>query len=98
MNIEQILDSAKIKLGIESDYALAKHLEISQSAISKYRNKKQTLDIEVCVKLAKVLDTNPLILIAEMEMLRAHAHHQDKKVLFWNRYKRELALSRQTVA
>jgi transcriptional regulator with XRE-family HTH domain len=98
MNIEQVLDSAKIKLNIESDYALAKHLDISQSAISKYRKAGRTLDVEVCVKLATILDVNALILIAEMEMLRAHAHHQDKKVLFWNRYKRELALSRQAVA
>ena len=64
------LDDAKTKLKIESDYALAKWLEIHQAKISECRSGKRQLDNYTAARLANLLEINPLEIIATSEMER----------------------------
>lgn len=65
------LDKAKEKLGIQSDYALAKRLEISESTMSSYRAGRSRMDDEVAAKIAKILEISPLETIAAANLERA---------------------------
>lgn len=74
------LDDAKIKLGISSDYALAKLTGISQEAISQYRTGKRIMDDYTAAKLAEVLDIEPLEVIATAN---AEREKDETKANFW---------------
>lgn len=58
------LDQAKIKLGIESDYSMAKELGLTKQAISNYRNGKTSMDVYAACRIADVLKIDPMEVIA----------------------------------
>ncbi|MBA9877442.1 MAG: DUF3693 domain-containing protein [Ralstonia sp.] len=53
------LEAVSRKLGGASDYAIAKELQISRSAISKYRHGQAGFDDETALKVARLLDIDP---------------------------------------
>lgn len=67
MDMSKVLDEAKEKLGVESDYGLAKKLGIPNPRISEYRSGKATPDAYACAKLADALGVDPLALLAQVE-------------------------------
>lgn len=70
MNTIEYLNLAKRRLGIESDYALAKALGMARSNMSSLVNGKTTLSDEYAMKLAKLLGIHPAIVIADMHAER----------------------------
>lgn len=50
------IDAVKAKLGIQSDYALAKHWNVSRALISKYRTGAEYLSEETAAKVAADLE------------------------------------------
>ncbi|WP_151446750.1 helix-turn-helix domain-containing protein [Lacisediminimonas profundi] len=77
----EYLDQAKRRLGIESDYALAKALGITHSAMSNYRAGRSRIDDSVAVKVAQVLDINPMEIIAAANIERAKT---DEMRVMWS--------------
>jgi transcriptional regulator with XRE-family HTH domain len=71
MNTLEYLSACKKKLGIESDYALAKALRITQSTISGYRAGRSRIDDDVALSIAEILGVNPLQVIADANAERA---------------------------
>ncbi len=67
----QYLDEAKKKLHIESDYALSKKLGCTTSTISNYRAGRSRMDDVMAVKVAEILEKNPLELLASLNFERA---------------------------
>lgn len=67
----QYLDEAKRKLHIDSDYALSKRLGCTTSAISNYRAGRSRMDDVMAVKVAEILEKNPLELLASLNLERA---------------------------
>ncbi|MES2027373.1 MAG: helix-turn-helix domain-containing protein [Pseudomonadota bacterium] len=65
------LDAAKQRLKIDSDYALSKILGVTTSAISNYRAERSRIDDDVALKLAEILEINPLEVIASANAERA---------------------------
>ncbi|WP_354682637.1 DUF3693 domain-containing protein [Cupriavidus necator] len=59
----EFLEAVRAKLGGASDYAIAKELDISRSAVSKYRNGLGGFDDETAVKVARVLDIDPAAVV-----------------------------------
>ncbi|MDL5400743.1 helix-turn-helix domain-containing protein, partial [Escherichia coli] len=55
MKTTEYLDAVKVKQGIQSDYALAKQLGVSTSAIISYRNGRAALGIETSMKVGQIL-------------------------------------------
>lgn len=74
------LDDTKKKLGVSSDYALAKQTGISQEAISQYRNGKRVMDDYTAAKLAEVLEIDPLEVIATAN---ADREKDENRANFW---------------
>lgn len=70
MNTVEYLQQAKRRLGIESDYALAKAMGITRSGMSALSNGKTTMSDETALKMAKILELHPAIVLADMHAER----------------------------
>ena len=71
MRTVQYLDAVKAKLRLESDYAVAKRLGLTTSGVSNYRRGKSTFDHLVAIRVARILDLDPMTVIADVELERA---------------------------
>lgn len=69
--IKYYLDAAKKEHDLSSDYALAKKLQVGQSHISNYNSARSYPDDKTAVKLARLLNINPLEIIAAAHYHRA---------------------------
>lgn len=95
MYINQILDKAKEKLNLSSDYALAKKLEIPKTRIGNYRTGYSKPDEEMCFILAEILEEEPQAIIAAV---RLDAEKEPSKIEFWKRQAKKYALTAGVVA
>lgn len=64
----ELMDALKAKIGITSDYALAKKLGVNQARISAYRHGKEKPDFYICVKAGIFLNLDPVKIAAEIEL------------------------------
>lgn len=71
MNTLQYLDAAKSALKIESDYALAKALKLTSSAVSNYRAGRSHMDDETACKIAEIIGMHPGLVMLDMHRERA---------------------------
>jgi transcriptional regulator with XRE-family HTH domain len=71
MNTLDFLAACKARLGIESDYALAKRLGVAQSSVSNYRTGRSRIDDDVALTIADILGIDPIIVIAAANAERA---------------------------
>ncbi|MFL9711436.1 helix-turn-helix domain-containing protein [Methylobacillus sp. Pita1] len=62
----EYFDECKKKLGITSNYALAKALDLSESRVSDYYKGRHTPDNYACFKIAETLEIDPAVVIAEI--------------------------------
>src|SRR4051812_26521993 len=75
----------KRRLKISSDYALAKALAVSKQAISKYVNGERAFDTTMAVRVAELLELDPMKVIADCEIERGG------DVELWRRVSRKVA-------
>jgi len=71
MKTTDYLDTLKARHHLPSDYALAKMLDITRSAVSKYRNNKANFDDTTALKVASLLKLDPMIVISDMNVERS---------------------------
>lgn len=72
MRVEKYLDQAITRHGVKNDRGLAKLMELVPSAVSHYRTGRRSMDNEVCLRLAQLLDMeNPMPIIMAADMDRA---------------------------
>jgi plasmid maintenance system antidote protein VapI len=71
MNTIQYLDAVKATLDVTSDYALAKALDVSKQAVSRYYNKGGHFDDDVARKVASILGKHPGLVMLDMHRERA---------------------------
>lgn len=96
MYTNQILDKAKEKLNVSTDYQLKIYLGItSRSQMSNYRSGKNKPDEEMCFKLAEILEEEPQAIIAA---IRLDAEKEPAKIEFWKRQAQRYALTAGIVA
>jgi len=81
MDTLEYLAACKTRLGIESDYALAKALGISQQAVSSYRAGNSKINDDVALTVAEILGINPLQVIAAANAERAKTEEQKARWL-----------------
>lgn len=95
MKTDEMLDAAKRKLQITSDYALAKALETSTAKIGQWRTGKRTPDEQACFQIAEILGIEPAAVIAAIRLDR---EKEPGKVEFWKRQAARYATSAGVVA
>jgi len=71
MRTSELLKDCKIKLGISSNYALAKALKIPTQRIYDYMTGKREPNAYALARIADCLGLNPLELIVEFEEVSA---------------------------
>ena len=74
------LDDAKQRLGIDTDYKLAKILNAHRGLFSEYRHKKRVIDNYTAVKIAEILEIDPLKIIAIAE---SEKEKNEERREFW---------------
>lgn len=95
MKTNELLDAAKSKLKINSDYALAKALGVPKTRIGNYRTGIRTPDDETCFQLAEVLEADPSAIIAAV---RLEGEKEPIKREFWRRQSARYALGSGVIA
>lgn len=70
MKIEELVEKARTRLGVDTDYKLAKALGWHQQKISNYKNGRMADDAEA-IALAKAAGLEPKKVLAEMHAERA---------------------------
>jgi transcriptional regulator with XRE-family HTH domain len=68
---EMYLDEVKERLGLPSDYALAKALQCTRASISGYRSGRTLPDDLVCARIAAALNVEPMEVIAATNYQRS---------------------------
>lgn len=72
MRVEKFLNDAIARHNLKNDTALAQLLGVRQNAVSQYRSGARTMDNEMCLRLAQLLDMeNPMPIIMAADMDRA---------------------------
>jgi transcriptional regulator with XRE-family HTH domain len=74
------LDAVKEAAGLPSDYAAAKALGVTRSAVSGYRNGKSTFDEETCLKVADIVGVPRAVVLTSVLAQRAKS---DEVRLAW---------------
>ncbi|WP_269501328.1 helix-turn-helix domain-containing protein [Burkholderia sp. IMCC1007] len=83
------LDALKARLDLPSDYAAAKVLGVTRSAVSAYRNGRATFDDDVAFHVAEILEVNPLEVIVSSRAERAKSEDQrDQWERRWEKFSR----------
>lgn len=80
MKAVQYLDAAKVKLGIKSDYELARRLRLTPSAVSAYRQRGSTFDATTALKIAEILEIDVRRVIADAELERDALSPDDREL------------------
>lgn len=83
MNIHEIIEKAKLRANITSDYALAKVLGVDRRVVSDWKKEKRHPNNEEAIKLATLAGIEELRVIAEIELRTANT---EKKKEFWKSY------------
>jgi transcriptional regulator with XRE-family HTH domain len=71
-SVSDYLDAVKKRLDLPSDYAAAKALGVTPSAISKYRLGRASFDDLTCLRVAEILGIDEIEVIAAANAQRAN--------------------------
>lgn len=83
MKTVEFLDAVKAAYGLTSDYQLAKKLAVTHSSISHYRSGRNFMDDSLAVKVAYLLDLDPLSVLAFAHIEREERIGDETLVSFW---------------
>jgi plasmid maintenance system antidote protein VapI len=83
MSVIELMEKAKKRANIESDYALAKAMGLDRKIISAWRNGKRHPSTEEAVQLATLAGLDEMMVIAQIEYESAN---KPEKKRFWKHY------------
>lgn len=88
MKPTEYLDAAKARLNIESDYALAKALELPPQSIPAMRKGTRNVPLDVAFRIAITLEIDPAQVVADLEEQR---EKNEKRRGFWRSFQSRAA-------
>ena len=83
MKTIELLDAAKEKLQITKDSDLARALEAGSGKIANYRSGIRKPDVDVCFRLAEILNVEPSAIISA---IRVEGSTTSEERTFWERH------------
>lgn len=78
---KELLIECKEKIGVDTDYKLAKALKIHSGRIADYINGKRIPDENACLRIAMLLERNPIEIIA---IVQTDTEKNVQRKAFWN--------------
>jgi hypothetical protein len=94
-SIATLLDSAKAKAGIESDYRLSKLIEINSSAVTNYRSGRSLPNEAILQRLCVLSGDDPELIAAQIQSRRAASEEARQ---LWQRVAERLAHAPRAIA
>jgi ribosome-binding protein aMBF1 (putative translation factor) len=88
MKTVDYLDAVKAAYALTSDYQLSKKIGESSSRISQYRVGRTFMDDDLAIKIAYMLDLNPLTVLADAHIEREERRGSNNLVIFWQEVKK----------
>ena len=88
-----LLDAAKAKLCINSDYAFAKEIGATKQCISLIRKNRTCFGVYHCVALAEILELEPFAVVASIQCESARKVADTKKENVFFKYTNGLLIS-----
>lgn len=88
MTPTEYIDAAKEKMGLSSDYELAKRLGIPNANLPGMRRGERNIPLDVAFKLAITLELDPAQVVADLE---AQREKNPKRREFWAGFTRRAA-------
>jgi transcriptional regulator with XRE-family HTH domain len=86
-NVKKLLDAVKAKADIESDYALAKILDLPKQRISDYYKGKTTPDKFACLQIANALNKTLDEIVTAVEL---DAEKNEKRRSVWEKHYKQI--------
>lgn len=83
MKTVDYLDAVKAAYSLTSDYQLAKKLGENTSRVSMYRTNACVMNDEMALKIAYLLDKNPLAVLADAHIEAETKRGSESMVMFW---------------
>lgn len=86
--VTALLDRLKHAHALQSDYALAKLLNVNQQTVAFWRSGRSAPEAAIVVKIAELLDQEPLPVVALIELEREQHKKQPRPwiIELWRRY------------
>ncbi|WP_296298679.1 hypothetical protein [Rheinheimera sp.] len=88
MKTVDYIDALKAAYSLASDYAVAKKLGESTSRLSTYRSGTCVMNDEMAIKIAYLLDLNPLQVLADAHIEYEMKRGSNSMVIFWEEVKK----------
>jgi transcriptional regulator with XRE-family HTH domain len=82
-NSQKYLVEVKRKLNLTSDYSLAKVLGVGTNTISQYQNQKRVMDDTMALRIAEILEIDPMKIIAAANADRETGKAKEKWESFY---------------
>lgn len=77
------LDAVKAQMSIQSDYELAKRMEVTRGQIVAMRNESRPIPLAMAFKIAITLELDPAHVVADLEEQR---EKNEKRRGFWRSF------------
>lgn len=85
-NSIELIDMVKGRYRLPSDYAAAKKIGVTTSSISKIRIGRGEFGVDAAVKIAELLDLEPLKVIGCIRIQQAQKRHDKDAMQMWLKY------------
>jgi transcriptional regulator with XRE-family HTH domain len=85
MNTIDYLKQAKVKLGIESDYALAARLGVTRGAISNMQRGRNSMGDDTAIKVADILEVPRGLVLLDIAIERSSNARNPEVAAAWTR-------------
>lgn len=89
MTPNEYLDKTKEALGVESDYELAKRLDLPRQSLPAIRRGERHMPLDVAFRIAITLSLDPACVVADLEAQRAKS---EKAKGFWTGFLQRAAI------
>lgn len=87
--VSELIEAARQKEGVGTNYALSKKIEIPENRLFDYENGKHMPDDYAITRLALCLELNPMDVLAEV---RSETEKNEKKREFWRNFRTRAAM------
>ena len=90
-----LMNWLKAAYNIKSDYQLAKKLNVKPQTISRYMLGQSFLDDKMSFEVAELLELEPALIVACVNLERAERQGDAKLIEFWEQYAEKIPRPRQ---
>ncbi|WP_016957959.1 hypothetical protein [Catenovulum agarivorans] len=87
MNVSiELIEQLKAAYNLPSDYAASKKICVKPNSVSNWRHERSSMDDEIAINVAELLELDPLKVLASLHAERATRLNKESLADFWLKY------------